>query len=62
MKRSKPTPHASQNEPAQVNEVNAEEASSRRRYTLTEMLKEAPARTPKLEGWDDMPPAGQEIL
>jgi len=31
------------------------------RYKLADLLAEMPAKTPRLERWDDMPPVGREI-
>ncbi|BBB62854.1 AbrB/MazE/SpoVT family DNA-binding domain-containing protein [Undibacterium sp. TC4M20W] len=38
-------------------------APSKRRYKLEELLAEMPGgELPKVEGWDEMPPAGLEVL
>jgi antitoxin component of MazEF toxin-antitoxin module len=31
-------------------------------YKLADLLAEMPEGLPRLEGWDDMPPAGREII
>lgn len=36
---------------------------TRRRYKLEDLLAEIPAgKLPKVEGWDEMPPVGKEII
>jgi antitoxin ChpS len=37
------------------------EAPSRPRYKLTDLLAEMPDGLPRIEGWDDMLPAGNEV-
>ncbi|MDI3260287.1 MAG: AbrB/MazE/SpoVT family DNA-binding domain-containing protein [Sinobacteraceae bacterium] len=38
------------------------EAPSRPRYRLADLLAEMPDGLPRVEGWDEMPAVGKEIL
>ncbi len=37
-------------------------APSKQRYQLDELLAEMPRQLPRVEGWDDLSPAGKEVL
>ena len=32
------------------------------KYQLADLIAQSPKELPKVEGWDDMPPVGREIL
>jgi antitoxin ChpS len=38
------------------------EAPTRPRYKLTDLLAQMPEGLPTVEGWDEMPPIGKELL
>lgn len=37
-------------------------ALRKRRYTLAQLMEEMPEGMPRVDGWDDMPSIGQEVI